>query len=38
VLPGETTWVQFVLDEPLAAVNGDHYVIRFSMDTWAAGL
>ena len=27
-LPGDTTWVQFILDEPLAVVNGDHYIIR----------
>jgi selenocysteine-specific elongation factor len=37
VKPGETTWVQFVLDEPLAAVNGDHYVIRSPMDTLGGG-
>ncbi len=36
--PGETTWVQFVLDEPLAAVNGDHYVIRSPMDTLGGGI
>jgi selenocysteine-specific elongation factor len=37
VKPGETTWVQFVLDEALAAVNGDHYVIRSPMDTLGGG-
>ncbi len=36
--PGETTWVQFILDEPLAAVNGDHYVIRSPMDTLGGGI
>ena len=37
-LPGETTWVQFILDEPLAVVNGDHYVIRSPMDTLGGGI
>ena len=36
--PGETTWVQFILDEPLAAANGDHYVIRSPMDTLGGGI
>ena len=38
VKPGETTWVQFVLDEPLALVNGDHYVIPSPMDTLGGGI
>ena len=38
VQPGETTWVQFILEEPLAAVNGDHYVIRSPMDTLGGGI
>jgi selenocysteine-specific elongation factor len=38
VQPGETSWVQFILDEPLAAVNGDHYVIRSPMDTLGGGI
>jgi selenocysteine-specific elongation factor len=38
VQPGETTWVQFVLDEPLAVVNGDHYVIRSPMDSLGGGI
>ncbi len=38
VQPGETTFVQFVLDEPLAVVNGDHYVIRSPMDTIGGGI
>ena len=38
VLPGETTWVQFILDEPLAVVNGDRYVIRSPMDTIGGGI
>jgi selenocysteine-specific elongation factor len=37
-LPAETTWVQFILDEPLAAVNGDHYVIRSPNDTLGGGI
>jgi selenocysteine-specific elongation factor len=36
--PGEITWVQFVLEEPLAVVNGDHYVIRSPMDTLGGGI
>lgn len=36
--PGDTTWVQFILEEPLAAVNGDHYVIRSPMDTLGGGI
>ncbi|MDD5702370.1 MAG: SelB C-terminal domain-containing protein, partial [Dehalococcoidales bacterium] len=36
--PGETTWVQFILDEPVAVVNGDHYVIRSPMDTLGGGI
>jgi len=37
VQPGETTWVQFVLAQPLAAVNNDHYVIRSPMETLGGG-
>ena len=37
-LPGETTWVQFILDEPLAVVNGDHYVIRSPNETLGGGI
>ena len=37
-LPGEITWVQFILEEPLAAVNGDHYIIRSPMDTLGGGI
>jgi selenocysteine-specific elongation factor len=38
VQPGETTWVQFVLDEPIAVVNSDRYVIRSPMDTLGGGI
>jgi selenocysteine-specific elongation factor len=37
VQPGQTTWVQIVLKEPLVVVNGDHYVIRSTMDTLGGG-
>jgi selenocysteine-specific elongation factor len=36
--PGDTTWAQFILEEPLAVVNGDHYVIRSPMDTLGGGV
>lgn len=36
-LPGETTFVQFILDEPIAAMNGDHYVIRSPNETLGGG-
>ena len=36
--PGDTTWVQFILVEPLAVVNGDHYIIRSPMDTIGGGV
>jgi selenocysteine-specific elongation factor len=38
IQPGETSWVQFILEEPLALVNGDHYVIRSPMDTLGGGV
>jgi selenocysteine-specific elongation factor len=37
-LPGETTWVQFILEEPLAIVNGDHYIIRSPNETLGGGI
>ena len=37
-LPGETTWVQFILDAPMAVVNGDHYVIRSPNETLGGGI
>ncbi len=37
-LPGETTWVQFILEDPLAVVNGDHYVIRSPNETLGGGI
>jgi selenocysteine-specific elongation factor len=38
VQPGETTWVQFILDEPIAVINGDHYIMRSPMDTLGGGI
>ncbi len=35
--PGETTWAQFVLEKPVALVNGDHYIIRSTTDTLGGG-
>ncbi|HSW58129.1 MAG TPA: selenocysteine-specific translation elongation factor [Dehalococcoidales bacterium] len=37
VRPGETTYVQLVLDEPLAVVNNDRYVIRSPQETLGGG-
>jgi len=36
--PGDITWVQFILSEPVAVVNGDRYVIRSPMDTLGGGI
>jgi len=35
--PGETTWVQLLLNKPAAVVNGDHFIIRSTMDTLGGG-
>jgi selenocysteine-specific elongation factor len=35
--PGETSFVQFILNEPIAVVNGDHFIIRSPMDTLGGG-
>ena len=35
--PGEIGWVQFLLDRPLAAVKGDHFIIRSSTETLGGG-
>jgi selenocysteine-specific elongation factor len=35
--PGETAWAQFVLENPIAMVNGDHYIIRSTTDTLGGG-
>ena len=36
--PGRTSWVQFILEEPLAVVNGDRYVIRSPSETLGGGV
>jgi len=35
--PGETAWTQFILEKPVALVNGDHYIIRSTTDTLGGG-
>ncbi|MFC1957989.1 selenocysteine-specific translation elongation factor [Chloroflexota bacterium] len=35
--PGETAWVQLVLNEPLALVRGDYFIIRSPMETLGGG-
>jgi len=36
--PGEEAWAQLRLREPLALVNGDHFIIRDSNDTLGGGV
>ncbi len=35
--PGGVTWVQLLLDRPVAVVNGDHFIIRSPMETLGGG-
>ncbi len=35
--PGDITWVQLLLDRPVAVVNGDHFIIRSPMETLGGG-
>ena len=35
--PGDITWAQLLLVEPVAAVRGDHYIIRSTMETLGGG-
>ncbi len=35
--PGEATWAQLLLDRPVAAVKGDHFIIRSPMETLGGG-
>jgi selenocysteine-specific elongation factor len=35
--PGETSWAQLLLDEPVAIVKGDRFVIRSPQDTLGGG-
>ncbi|MFC1953716.1 selenocysteine-specific translation elongation factor, partial [Chloroflexota bacterium] len=36
--PGDTTWVQLALSEPMAIVKGDHFIIRSPMETLGGGI
>ena len=35
--PGESGWIQLLLDRPVALINGDHFIIRSSTDTMGGG-
>jgi selenocysteine-specific elongation factor len=35
--PGESAFIQLVLNDPVALVNGDHFIIRSPMDTLGGG-
>ncbi len=35
--PGDTTWAQLALEEPLAVIEGDRYIIRSPMETLGGG-
>jgi len=35
--PGQATWAQVTLDRPIAAVNGDHFIIRSTEETLGGG-
>ncbi|MFC1873918.1 selenocysteine-specific translation elongation factor [Chloroflexota bacterium] len=35
--PGESAWVQLLLDKPVATIKGDHYIIRSPMETLGGG-
>ncbi len=35
--PGEASWVQFKLTKPMAAIAGDHFIIRSPMETLGGG-
>ncbi len=37
VKPGESAWVQFSLEAPVAAVSGDHFIIRSTTETLGGG-
>jgi selenocysteine-specific elongation factor len=37
IKPGASGWAQFVLDKPIPAVDGDHFVIRSTTDTLGGG-
>lgn len=37
VAPGETAWAQLILNEPVAVVKGDYFIIRSPMETLGGG-
>jgi selenocysteine-specific elongation factor len=37
IKPGETSWAQLLLEEPVAVVKGDRFVIRYPQDTLGGG-
>ena len=37
IKPGESDWVQLMLDRPLAIVDGDHFIIRSTTETLGGG-
>ncbi|MBU2536737.1 MAG: selenocysteine-specific translation elongation factor [Chloroflexota bacterium] len=34
---GQATWAQVMLDRPISAVNGDHFIVRSTMETLGGG-
>ena len=38
IKPGESGWVQLMLDRPLAIVDGDHFIIRSTTETLGGGV
>ncbi len=35
--PGEVTWAQLLLNKPVAVINGDHFIVRSTMETLGGG-
>jgi len=35
--PGDATWAQLLLNKPVAVINGDHFIIRSTMETLGGG-
>lgn len=35
--PGQAAWAQVTLDRPVAAINGDHFIVRSPMETLGGG-
>ena len=38
IKPGESGWVQLILDRPMAIVDGDHFIIRSTTETLGGGV